>query len=214
MGALRLSDNAKEVLTARYLRRNSEGEITETPEELFAAVARAVAHAELQLGTARQAAFWEDRYLQLLTSLDFLPNSPTLMNAGKPLGQLSGCFVLPVEDSIEAIFEAIEDMALVQRSGGGTGMSFSHLRPKDDFITTTPGKASGPVSFSKTINLPQSADVDDVKDAYRQAWELGLKGVTIFRYGSKSQQVLSLGAGEKSYNYDHASQCDRGECEV
>jgi len=85
LGALRLSDNAKEVLTARYLRRNSEGEITETPEELFAAVARAVAHAELQLGTARQAAFWEDRYLQLLTSLDFLPNSPTLMNAGKPL---------------------------------------------------------------------------------------------------------------------------------
>jgi len=69
-------------------------------------------------------------------------------------------------------------------------------------------------SVSKTINLPQSADVDDVKDAYRQAWELGLKGVTVFRYGSKSQQVLSLGAGEKSYNYDHASQCDRGECEV
>ena len=152
MGTLRLSDNAKEVLSARYLRRNSEGEITETPEELFAAVARAVAHAELRLGTARQAAFWEDRYFQLLTSLDFLPNSPTLMNAGKPLGQLSGCFVLPVEDSIEAIFEAIEDMALVQRSGGGTGMSFSHLRPKDDFITTTSGQASGPVSFMEIFD--------------------------------------------------------------
>jgi len=152
LGEVALSENAKEVLAARYLRRNSEREITETPEELFAAVARAVAHAELELGTARQAAHWEERFLHLLTSLDFLPNSPTLMNAGKPLGQLSGCFVLPVEDSMEAIFGAIRNMAMVQRSGGGTGMSFSRLRPKDDFITTTAGKASGPVSFMEIFD--------------------------------------------------------------
>ena len=152
MGELKLSENAKEVLNARYLRRNDKQEIMESPEELFAAVARAVAHAELLLGNARQAAFWEERYLQLLTSFEFLPNSPTLMNAGKPLGQLSGCFVLPVEDSIEAIFQAIGDMALVQRSGGGTGMSFSRLRPKDDFIATTSGMASGPVSFMEIFD--------------------------------------------------------------
>src|SRR5450759_3531106 len=126
---MQLSENARKVLQARYLRRDAQGTVSETPDQLFARVARAIAHAELLLGNREQAARWEERFYRLLTSLDFLPNSPTLMNAGTPLGQLSACFVLPVEDSMESIFSALRTMALVQRSGGGTGFSFGRLRP-------------------------------------------------------------------------------------
>lgn len=147
-----LTENAIRVLEARYLRRDAQRRIIETPEELFAAVARAVAHAELLLGNAEKARYWEEKYYHLLTSLDFLPNTPTLMNAGKTLGQLSACFVLPVEDSMEGIFDAIKQMALVQRTGGGTGFAFSRLRPKGDFVETTSGEASGPVSFMKIFD--------------------------------------------------------------
>ena len=122
---LKLSKNTLRVLSARYLLRDAQGQVIETPKQLFESVAHSVAYAELLLGSARQADYWEDKYYNLLTSQDFLPNSPTLMNAGKPLGQLSACFVLPVEDSMEGIFEAIKQMALVQRTGGGTGFSFS-----------------------------------------------------------------------------------------
>jgi len=142
-----LTPHACRVLESRYLRRDAERRICETPEQLFERVARAVAQAELLLGTARQAAVWEAEFLNLLSSLDFLPNSPTLMNAGTPLGQLSACFVLPVGDSMESIFEALKQMALVQRSGGGTGFSFSNLRPARDRVASTGGEASGPVSF-------------------------------------------------------------------
>jgi len=147
-----LSANARRVLQARYLRRDDRGQITETPEQLFARVARAVAHAELLLGNAAQAAEWEERFSRLLTSLDFLPNSPTLMNAGTPLGQLSACFVLPIEDSMESIFGALRDMALVQRTGGGTGFSFAHLRPAGDRIASTGGTSSGPISFMQIFD--------------------------------------------------------------
>lgn len=147
-----LTENAIRVLEARYLRRDDQRRIIETPEELFASVARGVAHAELLLGSAAKARYWEERYYRLLTSLDFLPNTPTLMNAGKSLGQLSACFVLPVGDSMEDIFEAIKQMALVQRTGGGTGFSFSRLRPKGDFVESTSGDASGPVSFMKIFD--------------------------------------------------------------
>lgn len=142
-----LTPHARRVLEARCLRRDAERRICETPEQLFERVARAVAQAELLLGTARQATVWEAEFLDLLSSLDFLPNSPTLMNAGTPLGQLSACFVLPVGDSMESIFEALKQMALVQRSGGGTGFSFSNLRPARDRVASTGGEASGPVSF-------------------------------------------------------------------
>lgn len=152
MTGLKLSENARRVLEARYLRRDAERRIIETPEQLFERVAQAVAYAELLLGNARQAAYWQEEFYQLLTSLDFLPNSPTLMNAGTPLGQLSACFVLPVEDTMEGIFEAVKQMALVQRTGGGTGFSFSRLRPKGDVVASTGGEASGPVSFMKIFD--------------------------------------------------------------
>jgi ribonucleoside-diphosphate reductase alpha chain len=149
---MQLSENAHRVLEARYLRRDTEGKINETPDQLFARVARAIAHAELLLGNREQAALWEERFYSLLTSLDFLPNSPTLMNAGTSLGQLSACFVLPIEDNMESIFGAVRDMALVQRSGGGTGFSFGRLRPEGDLIASTGGTSSGPISFMKIFD--------------------------------------------------------------
>ncbi|GBC82063.1 Vitamin B12-dependent ribonucleoside-diphosphate reductase [bacterium HR10] len=152
MAELNLSPNARRVLEARYLRRDAERRLVETPEELFARVARAIAEAELLLGTAEKARRWEEVFHELLTSRDFLPNSPTLMNAGTPLGQLSACFVLPVGDTMEEIFEAVKQMALVQRTGGGTGFSFSRLRPKGDVVASTGGEASGPVSFMKIFD--------------------------------------------------------------
>ena len=147
MGILKLSENALKVLEARYLSRDQDRPLIETPAQLFKAVSRGVAYGEHLLDNGHQAARWEEQYHNLLTSLDFLTNTPTLMNAGKPLGQLSACFVLPVEDSIEGIFEAVKQMALVQRTGGGTGFSFSRLRPKGDIVATTSGEASGPISF-------------------------------------------------------------------
>jgi ribonucleoside-diphosphate reductase alpha chain len=146
---LQLSKNANRVLEARYLRRNLRGDISETPDQLFTRVARAVAEAELLYGPSTEAGRWEERFYQMLSSLDFLPNSPTLMNAGTPLGQLSACFVLPIEDSMESIFGTLRDAALVQRTGGGTGFSFSRLRPTGDLISSTGGLSSGPVSFMK-----------------------------------------------------------------
>ena len=147
-----LSPNALRVLEARYLRRDSARRVVETPEELFLRVARAVAQAELLLGTAQQADDWQEAFHGLLTALDFLPNSPTLMNAGTPLGQLSACFVLPVEDTMEEIFGALRAMALVQRTGGGTGFSFSRLRPRGEVVSSTGGEASGPVSFMRVFD--------------------------------------------------------------
>lgn len=148
-----ISPTARRVLRARYLRRDAEGNVVERPEDLFARVARAVAQAELVLGgTARQTAEWEATYRDLLASLDFLPNSPTLMNAGTRLGQLGACFVLPVDDTMEGIFEALRGMALIQRTGGGSGFSFSRLRPRGDVVESTGGEASGPVSFMRIFD--------------------------------------------------------------
>lgn len=152
MSDLGLSENARRVLRARYLRRDDGGEICETPEQLVRRVARAVAHAELVLGDAATAERWEQRFGELLASRDFLPNSPTLMNAGTELGQLSACFVLPVPDSMEGIFDALREMALVQRSGGGTGFAFSRLRPRGDLIRSTGGTTPGPLSFIRIFN--------------------------------------------------------------
>lgn len=152
MSELKLSNNGLRVLEARYLQRDRQRRITETPEQLFESVASSIANAELLFGNDQQFDYWQDRFNRLLTSLDFLPNSPTLMNAGKTLGQLSACFVLPVEDSMEDIFEAVKLMALVQRTGGGTGFSFSKLRPKGDLVASTSGEASGPVSFMKIFD--------------------------------------------------------------
>jgi ribonucleoside-diphosphate reductase alpha chain len=149
---LGLSDNARKVLEARYLHRGPEGQLLETPQELFRRVARAVAAAEARYGGDAAVTQFEELFFDLLTRLDFLPNSPTLMNAGTTLGQLSACFVLPVEDSMEGIFDSLKLMALIQQSGGGTGFSFSRLRPSGDRVASTGGTASGPVSFLRIFD--------------------------------------------------------------
>lgn len=143
-----ISNNAKKVLESRYLRKDRYGNLSETTEELFQRVARSISQAELHYENARQARLWEDEFLSAMTALDFLPNSPTLMNAGLQEGQLSACYVLPVQDSMTAIFKTLQDAALIQQSGGGTGFNFSHLRPRGDHLSKG-GTASGPVSFMK-----------------------------------------------------------------
>ena len=145
-----LSENSLKVLHARYLLKDESGRVIESPREMFGRVARAVARAEEQYG--QSVPFWEERFFDLLSTLRFLPNSPTLMNAGKSMGQLAACFVLPVEDSIQSIFDTLKNAALILQSGGGTGFSFSRLRPKDDIVRSTGGIASGPVSFMKIYN--------------------------------------------------------------
>jgi ribonucleoside-diphosphate reductase alpha chain len=145
------SDNALRVLCARYLRRDSSGEVVETPEELFRRVARSVAQAEDRFGDAG-AGEWEERFIEAMTCLDLLPNSPCLMNAGTPLGMLSACFVLPVEDSMDGIFDSLKLMALIQQAGGGVGFSFARLRPRGDRVASTGGTASGPVSFMQIFD--------------------------------------------------------------
>ena len=147
-----LSANALRVLNARYLLRDRERRVIETPGQLFERVARAVAEGETIFGDRDGPSSWAERFHALLTGREFLPNSPTLMNAGTALGQLSACFVLPVEDTMESIFEALKQMALVQRTGGGTGFSFSRLRPQGDVVASTGGEASGPVSFMKIFD--------------------------------------------------------------
>lgn len=148
----RLSANALRVLESRYLQRNKEGVLVETPLQLFQRVAKAVAEAELSWGTAEQSAKWKEKFFALMQDLRFLPNSPTLMNAGTTSGQLSACFVIPVEDQLEAIFSSLTLTALVQQGGGGTGFNFSHLRPRHDRLCRTQGTASGPVSFMDVFN--------------------------------------------------------------
>ena len=147
---MELSVNALKVLRARYLLKDENGQIIETPANMFGRIARAIAEAERLY--ANDAAYWEKRYFTLLSSLKFLPNSPTLMNAGKTSGQLAACFVLPVEDSMQSIFDTLKNAALILQSGGGTGFSFSRLRPKADLVRSTGGIASGPVSFMKIYN--------------------------------------------------------------
>lgn len=142
-----LTETALLVLRKRILRRDEDGYPIETPQEMFSRVAKEIAKVELEYASEEEVRSTTESFRTMMQALDFLPNSPTLVNAGLPGGQLSGCFVLPIEDSMESIFGTLKDMALIQKTGGGTGFSFSRLRPRDDFIASTRGQSSGPVSF-------------------------------------------------------------------
>lgn len=149
---LQLSENARTVLERRYLRKDANGIPLETPTQMFRRIAGHIAKAEEKYGDESRVKEMEEVFYKMMTEFKFLPNSPTLMNAGRRLGQLAACFVLPVEDSMEGIFDALKNAALIHKSGGGTGFSFSRLRPKSSRVGTTGGVASGPVSFMKIFN--------------------------------------------------------------
>jgi len=165
------SGNALRVLEARYLKKNERGAIIETPQVLFERVADTVAGAELSYGTVRERDRWAKVFFEIMTSRRFMPNSPTLMNAGREMGMLSACFVLPVRDSVNDIFDAIKNTALIQKAGGGTGFAFDELRPTGDYIKSSGGTTSGPISFWRAFSEATNAIQ---QGAFRRGANMGM----------------------------------------
>ena len=172
---LSFARNGLNVLKARYLKKDEQGRCTETPEELFRRVARAIAEAEsLYSSDPEVRSEWEQRFYSLMISRKFMPNSPTLMNAGREMGMLSACFVLPVGDSINEIFDSIKYTALIQKAGGGTGFAFDELRPTGDYIRSSGGTTSGPISFWRAFSEATNAIQ---QGAFRRGANMGMMNI-------------------------------------
>jgi ribonucleoside-diphosphate reductase alpha chain len=173
---VKLTENALKVLRARYLKKDESGKIIETPEEMFERVAHEVAGAEAKVKgkTSQQVKEMERKFYDLMVSGCFMPNSPTLMNAGREMGLLSACFVLPVDDSIDGIFASIRHAALIQKAGGGTGFNFSHLRPAGDRVKSSGGTTSGPLSFIRVFSEATGAIQ---QGAFRRGANMGIMSV-------------------------------------
>jgi ribonucleoside-diphosphate reductase alpha chain len=172
----RLTENAVRVLEARYLRKDESGRCTEAPRDMFRRVARAIASPETTYGADEsERAHWEDVFFDLMWSGRFMPNSPTLMNAGREMGMLSACFVLPVPDSIDGIFDSIKHTALIQKAGGGTGFAFDELRPTGDYIQSSGGTTSGPISFWRAFSEATNAIQ---QGAFRRGANMGMMYIT------------------------------------
>jgi ribonucleoside-diphosphate reductase alpha chain len=171
-GVHALTENAVRVLRARYLDKNESGQCIETPDDLFERVARVIAEVETTYGADPASRNeWQGRFKQLMLSRKFMPNSPTLMNAGRSMGMLSACFVLPVPDSIDGIFDSIKHTALIQKAGGGTGFAFDELRPTGDYIRSSGGTTSGPISFWRAFSEATNAIQ---QGAFRRGANMGM----------------------------------------